>query len=716
PEGWVMSGEGAISLLTDTELFGFSKLSHRSAKRIAKRGITLSEFSVGDYVVHIDHGIGRVIGVTMMPADGGEREYIALEYAAGGKLYVPVDQLGRISRYIGSGDGIPAVTRLGTQEWKRIRRRAKESAEAMARELLTLYSSREISNGFAYSPDTEWQREMEESFPYIETPDQMEAVRRVKEDMEKPQCMDRLICGDVGYGKTEVILRAAFKAVMDGKQVALLVPTTILAQQHFTTFRQRLAVFPVRVDVLSRFNSHREQKETVAALADGTVDICIGTHRLLQKDINFKNLGLVIVDEEQRFGVADKERLKKMRLEVDVLTSSATPIPRTLHMSLVGVRDISIMETPPEDRLPIKTYISEYDDRRIRKAVLRELERNGQVFFVHNRVQSIVQMAQKLERLVPEARVIVAHGQMQASELEAVMLEFSLGEVDVLVCTTIIESGLDIPNANTLIINDADMLGLAQLYQLRGRVGRGTERAYAYFFYKRGSHLTSAAEKRLSAIFEATEMGAGFRMAMRDLEIRGAGNLLGAEQSGHVAAVGFDLYCRLLSESVARLRAEKEGGEEVLTGSGVSLSLEHRAPVIDLSIPAHIPEEYIDDADIRLILYRRMVVGTLEAVEDMREELRDRFGPLPQSVQDLLYVVKLKLLAARAKVRSISVEGDYVVLQMVEGVEVEPFEVAGVGQSEIRWSGDRIKLYKKWQGKRWQGALERLLEGLASEL
>lgn len=714
-EGWTMGREGVVTLLTDAELFGFSKPRRQPVRPTAVREMSLADFSLGDYVVHIEHGIGRVVGVTRMPADGGEREYIVLEYAAGDRLYVPVDQIDRISRYLGSGEDSPTLTRLGTQEWARIRRKVKESTEAMARELLALYAEREVAPGFAFSPDNEWQRELEASFPYMETPDQLEAVRKVKEDMEQPKCMDRLVCGDVGYGKTEVILRAAFKAVMDGKQVALLVPTTVLAQQHLITFQQRLAMFPVRVEMLSRFNSRREQEETIAGLAGGTVDICIGTHRLLQKDVKFKNLGLVVVDEEQRFGVADKERLKQMRREVDILTSSATPIPRTLHMSLVGVRDISVMETPPEDRLPIKTCVAEYNERLIREAVVREMERNGQVFFVHNRVQNISWIAHRLAKLVPEARIVVAHGQMAGDELKSAMLKFSRGDADVLVCTTIIESGLDIPNANTLVINDADGLGLAQLYQLRGRVGRCGERAYAHFLYNLGKHLTSAAEKRLGTIFEATELGAGFRIAMKDLEIRGAGNLLGAEQSGHVAAVGFDLYCRLLADSVARLRSERGRTAGERPQVGASLTLESRMPTINLPIPARIPEDYVTDVDARLALYRRLAaIGSPEEVDNIAEEFRDRFGRMPFPVENLLYIVRLKTLAARANIRSISTEGNYIVLRLGDGAGARLSRLANITEKTIRWDGERLMLRRERAGDGWRQALEELLEKLSS--
>ncbi|HTY81454.1 MAG TPA: transcription-repair coupling factor, partial [Dehalococcoidales bacterium] len=548
PEGFVMGG--GTYLFTDAEIFGFVKERRLVKKRPTARHKLTIDFAPDDYVVHVEHGIGRFSGVKKMIAAGAEKEYLVLTYGAGDTLYVPTDQIDRVSRYVGASDRTPVLSRLGTQEWSKTRQRAKEAADELAKDLLDLYASREVVPGHSFQGDTIWQQELESAFPYVETPDQLEAIAEVKADMEKPRPMDRLVCGDVGYGKTEIAMRAAFKAVMDGKQVAVLVPTTVLAQQHFTTFSERLGAFPVKVEMLSRFRSPAEQRAIVDGLADGSVDICIGTHRLLQKDIVFKDLGLLIIDEEQRFGVNHKEYLKKMRQEVDVLTLSATPIPRTLHMSLVGVRDMSTMETPPEARLPVKTYVAEYNDHLVREAILRELERNGQVFFLHNRVQSIGLIADTLRDLVPEAQIGIGHGQMPEEELEKVMNAFTRGEVDVLVCTTIIESGLDMPNANTLIVNKADKFGLTQLYQLRGRVGRGANLAYAYFLYDRGKRLTPIAHKRLRTIYEATELGAGYNIAMKDLEIRGAGNLLGTRQSGHITAVGFSLYTRLLADAV----------------------------------------------------------------------------------------------------------------------------------------------------------------------
>jgi transcription-repair coupling factor (superfamily II helicase) len=492
-------------------------------------------------VVHIEHGVGVFRGLVKLDFEGVEREYLQVDYAENDRLYVPIHQADRLSRYVGVDDRPPQINRLGTADWSIVKRRAKRAVEEIAAELLEIYAARELASGHPFGQDTSWQDELEAAFPYVETDDQLRAIEQVKTDMEKPKPMDRLICGDVGYGKTEVALRAAFKATMDGTQVAVLVPTTVLAQQHYQTFIERLKPYPVFVEMLSRFRSKKEQKQIVDGMRQGTVDIVIGTHRLLQRDVVFNNLGLLIIDEEQRFGVSHKERLKKMRTEVDVLTLTATPIPRTLHMSLTGVRDMSTIDTPPAERLAIKTTVAEYDETLIRTAILRELDRGGQVYFVHNRVMGIEQMAQRVAKIVPEANVAVAHGQMPEHQLERVMLDFMSGKSDVLVCTSIIESGLDIPNANTIIINRADRFGLAQLYQLRGRVGRGAVRAYAYLLTPNNYELGEAAHKRLEAIAEASELGAGFRIAMRDLEIRGAGELLGARQHGHIAAVGFAL-------------------------------------------------------------------------------------------------------------------------------------------------------------------------------
>ena len=629
-----------------------------------------------------------------------------LRYAVADKLYVPADQIDRVNRYVGAGEKPPALSRLGTQEWTRTKQSVRKSVEDIAQELLSLYAAREVVPGLAFSPDTVWQQELEASFPYVETPDQLEVQCHVKEDMEKAKPMDRLICGDVGYGKTEVAIRAAFKAVMDNKQVAVLVPTTVLAQQHFSTFSQRLDAFPVRIDVLSRFRSPGEQQAVIEGLADGTVDICIGTHRLLQKDVVFKNLGLLIIDEEQRFGVVHKEYLKKLRQELDVLTLSATPIPRTLHMSLVGVRDMSTMETPPEERLPVKTYVAEYDERMIREAILRELERNGQVFFVHNRVQSIERVAGRLQSIVPEARVAVAHGQMPEAQLERMMADFAQGESDVLVCSTIIESGLDMPNANTIIVNHADKFGLTQLYQLRGRVGRGANLAYAYFIFEKGKYLNPTAEKRLRTIFEATELGAGFGIAMKDLEIRGAGNLLGTRQSGHISAVGFSLYCRLLAEAVEQQKARQAGIE--VTGPSRLPS-----PTIDLPMSAHIPEEYILDINTRLSLYQSLAkLETVEQTGDMAQEFSDRFGALPSVVKNLLYAVKIKILAGEAGIESISTEEGQIVLRLFQGMQFTKEQRELKLPEGVKMGNSQVRLDIKRLGNRWQEVLAEVLKDI----
>ncbi|HEX2171381.1 MAG TPA: transcription-repair coupling factor, partial [Dehalococcoidia bacterium] len=557
-------GRIGLVVLTDGEIFGVSKVRRPVRTRRAAREDHLADISEGDYVVHLEHGVGRFEGLRRLSLDGQAKEYLVLSYAENDKLYVPVDQANRIARYIGARDEAPRLTRLGGTEWARAKERVRKAVKDIAADLLRIYAARQVRPGHAYPPDTTWQIEMEQAFPYVETADQLTAVEAVKEDLEAPRPMDRLICGDVGYGKTEVALRAAFKVVQDGKQVAVLVPTTVLAQQHFRTFSERLTAFPIRVAMLSRFLNDREQAEVVAGLKDGSIDICIGTHRLLQTDVVFKDPGLLIVDEEQRFGVLHKEQLKRLRTEIDVLTMTATPIPRTLYQALIGARDMSTIETPPEERLPVRTYLTQFDEEIVRQAILRELDRGGQVYFVHNRVRSIGVIAHQLMELVPEATFGIGHGQMPEEALERVMAEFGEGKIDVLVCSTIIESGLDIPNVNTIIINQANRLGLSQLYQLRGRVGRSATRAYAYLLYDKDARLTSVAEQRLRAIFEATELGSGFRIAQKDLEIRGAGNLLGAEQSGHVSAVGFDLYTRLLAEAIADLK-----GEPVPAGAGL---------------------------------------------------------------------------------------------------------------------------------------------------
>ncbi len=694
PEGWRYSDDGLdLSLMTDTEVFGFVKQRRAPARKAINREAFLAELTPGTHVVHIDHGIARFAGLVRMTVDGNEREYLELHYAEGDKLFVPTDQLDRVSRYIGPSDRMPHPTRLGSGDWQRAKARVKRAVALLAKDLLALYAAREVLPGHAFPSDTPWQAELEASFPYIETPDQATAISAVKRDMETPRPMDRLVCGDVGYGKTEVAIRAAFKAVMDGRQVAVLVPTTVLAQQHFETFSERLAAFPVTVDVLSRFRSDADQKQVVEQLAGGGVDIIIGTHRLIQKDISFRDLGLIVIDEEQRFGVAHKEYLKKVRREVDVLTLSATPIPRTLYMAMGGIRDMSTMETPPEERLPIKTYVSEFDDRLVREAISRELERGGQVYFVHNRVHNIDMIAEKVRDAVPEARVAIGHGQMDEKLLAHVMDDFTHGRIDVLVCTTIIESGLDIPNVNTIVINQADRLGLGQLYQLRGRVGRGAHRAYAYLLYDKRGRLTETAKQRLQAIFEATELGAGFQIALRDLEIRGAGNLLGAEQSGYMAAIGFDLYVKLLSGAVERMRA-------LLRGEPPPPDREAPAVTIDLPISAHLPPAYVPDINARLAVYQRLSAADgPERVSEIAQEMVDRFGEPPPLVRNLLYVAVLRSLAQRAGIQSIAAEGDAAVLRAREEQPLpkEELEVTVPRGVTIGRSLARVELGDGWR-------------------
>jgi transcription-repair coupling factor (superfamily II helicase) len=699
--GWSL---GDTHLFTDAEIFGFTKQQRLQKKRLVARHKIFADIQPDDYVVHIEHGIGKFFGFTVMRNNDMDREFLVLQYAGGDKLYVPTDQIDRVGRYIGGGEQPPTLSRLGTQEWTHTKEKVKEAVEEVAEDLLDLYVSREVVPGFAYSRDTIWQRELEASFPYIETPDQIIAQKEIKEDMEKSKPMDRLICGDVGYGKTEVAIRAAFKAVMDGKQVAVLVPTTVLAQQHYATFTERMKAFPIKIEVLSRFRTPKEQDKVIAALKDGKVDICIGTHRLIQKDVQFKNLGLLIIDEEQRFGVVHKEYLKKVRQEVDVLTLSATPIPRTLHMSLVGVRDMSTMETPPEDRLPVRTYVAEYDEQLIREAILRELERNGQVFLVHNRVQSIEIIAEKLRHLIPEAIVAVAHGQMPEGELEKVTTEFMQGKADVLVCSTIIESGLDMPNVNTLIINQADRFGLTQLYQLRGRVGRGATLAYAYFLFDKDKRLTAVAEKRLRTIYEATELGAGFSIAMKDLEIRGAGTLLGMRQSGQISAVGFNLYSQMLAAAVEKLKLQKNDIKQTPTTTKLP------DPTIDLPLSALITEDYVPDVVTRLELYQRMAdIIELEQIPNLMQELNDRFGVPPKEVENLFYILKIKAMAKDTGIESISTLDSEIILQLFAGMQFNKQKLTHFLRDGIKIGNSQLRMNLRQPGKGWQKVLEEIL-------
>jgi transcription-repair coupling factor (superfamily II helicase) len=712
-EGWSIEGQNgtpALTLLTNAELFGTSKERRYRPprhKRDIGKEVALSELVPGNYVVHIDHGVARFAGTTRMGQGEEEKEYLVLEYADNDKLYVPTEHLDRVGAFVGAQDQPPALTRLGTAEWSRVKERVRGATRELAEELLRLHAARQVVQGHEFNPDTPWQQELEDSFPYEETPDQIRTIDEVKADMEQSRPMDRLICGDVGYGKTEVALRAAFKTVSDGMQVGLLVPTTVLAQQHYATFTERLSPFPVKVEVLSRFRTPKEQQEVIDGLKLGTVDIVIGTHRILQKDVRFKNLGLVVVDEEQRFGVGHKERLKKLRRKVDVLTLSATPIPRTLHMALSGVRDMSIMHTPPEARLPVKTFISEESDEIIKEAILREMERGGQVFFLHNRVKTINQKAAELAELVPEARILVGHGQMYESELEDVMLAFSNGEADVLVCTTIIESGLDMPIVNTLIIDRADRFGLSQLYQLRGRVGRGEHRAYAYLLLPRGRRITQTAEQRIEAILEASELGSGFRIAMRDLEIRGAGNLLGAAQSGHIHSVGLNLYGQLLEEAVGELMAEQDGKGQPPRPSSADL------PRIDLLVTASIPESYISHLPTRLALYQKFAqVRNRQEVPELREELQDRFGPPPRVVENLLSLIDLRALAATLGIESITQSDDAITVVFRESVGSARAPLQRALGPSVNVGNQQMRLPLRGLGEQWLSRLARTLERL----
>lgn len=657
-----------VILFSEGEIFGRTRTRKRVKAKFGKEGVRLTDFTdlkPGDYVVHINHGIGRYLGIKKLEIGGAYRDYLEVEYSAGDRLFVPTDQVHLLQKYVGLEDSPPKISRLGGGDWQRVKNRVKESIQEMAEKLLALYADRLSSRGHAFSPDTVWQQDFEEAFTYEETPDQIRAVEEIKRDMESPRPMDRLLCGDVGYGKTEVAMRAAFKAIMDGKQVAVLVPTTILAQQHFQTFSQRFSGYPVKIAALSRFQTPGEQEAVIKGLKSGHVDLVIGTHRLLSKDVVFKDLGLLIVDEEQKFGVVHKERLKELKKNVDALTLTATPIPRTLHMSMVGIRDMSVIETPPEDRYPVRTYVLEFNEEVIIEAIKRELDRGGQVFFLYNRIESIDRMASYLQHLVPEARIEIAHGQMSEDALEEVMLSFYEGSADILVCTTIIENGLDIPNVNTLIVYDADHLGLSQLYQLRGRVGRSNRVAYAYFTYRKDKTLAETAEKRLAAIRDFTELGSGFKIALRDLEIRGAGNLLGPEQHGHIASVGFDLYCRLLEEAIKERKGEKKP--------------EPPEPTIELVMDAFIPDDYITDPGQKVEIYKKIAaIGALEEVDEVAEEVEDRFGTPPTPVINLLEIARLKILAKYLGLNSITTERGEIVGRILPGLSLNPERVASL--------------------------------------
>ncbi|WP_251554317.1 transcription-repair coupling factor [Neobacillus muris] len=632
-----------MAVITEEELFKkrTKKAGNRQKLSNAERIKSYSELKVGDYVVHVNHGIGKYLGIETLVINGVHKDYMHLRYQGTDKLYVPVDQIDLVQKYVGSEGKEPKIYKLGGSEWKKVKKKVQSSVEDIADDLIKLYAEREAAVGYAFSPDGDMQREFEDSFPYKETDDQLRSIHEIKKDMERPRPMDRLLCGDVGYGKTEVAIRAAFKAISDGKQVAFLVPTTILAQQHYETIRERFQDFPINIGILSRFRTKKQQTETIKGLKAGTVDIVIGTHRLLSKDIVYHDLGLLIIDEEQRFGVTHKEKIKKLKTNVDVLTLTATPIPRTLHMSMLGVRDLSVIETPPENRFPVQTYVMEYNGALVREAIERELAREGQVYFLYNRVEDIERKAEEISMLVPDARVTYAHGQMTENELESVMLGFLSGEYDVLVSTTIIETGVDIPNVNTLIVYDADRMGLSQLYQLRGRVGRSNRVAYAYFTYRKDKVLTEVAEKRLEAIKEFTELGSGFKIAMRDLTIRGAGNLLGAQQHGFIDSVGFDLYSQMLKEAI-----EERKGDLKETAK--------RTVEIDLEIDAYIPDAYIKDGNQKIEMYKRFRgADSLEEVEELQAEMQDRFGEYPDEVAYLFQIAEIKVFAIQNGVEQI---------------------------------------------------------------
>ncbi len=645
--------ESRLFLLTEGDILK-RKRPQKPSRLSRAEGARLADYrdlAVGDYVVHVQHGIGRYLGIKTLEIDGLHRDYLHVKYAAEDSLYVPTDQIHLLQKYVGSEGKVPKIYSLGGGDWQKVKARVKQSVQEMAGQLLQLYAARESSPGFAFSPDGEWQEQMEHNFPYQETPDQVEAIKEIKQDLEAAKPMDRLLCGDVGYGKTEVAVRAAFKVATAGKQVAVLVPTTILAQQHYNTFRERFAGFPLELALLSRFRSNSENAATAKRLQQGLTDVVIGTHRLLQKDIQFKDLGLLIVDEEQRFGVAHKERLKELKQSVDTLTLTATPIPRTLHMAMVGMRDMSAIETPPEDRFPVQTYVMEYNPELVQSVIRRELARGGQVYYVHNRVRSIRSVADRLAALVPEARICYGHGRMGEERLERLMLDFIEGEYDVLVSTTIIESGLDIPNVNTLILEDADKFGLAQLYQLRGRVGRSSRVAYAYLTYRPDKALSEVADKRLQAIKEFTELGSGFKIAMRDLEIRGAGNILGPEQHGFMVSVGFDLYCQLLEEAVRELKGQPPRQEFEVE--------------LHLPFDAYIPERYIRDSRLKIEMYKKIRAAALLAdVDDLEDELMDRYGRLPEAVQNLLLVSRLRVLCVQLAISQLSINDQDLTLRL----------------------------------------------------
>ncbi len=680
--------DARLIVFTDAEIFGSAQDKLKGRKREFRDGMritSLLDLKEGDYVVHIHHGIGMYRGLTKMTVQGVEKEYLLIQYEGGDKLYVPVDQVDRVQKYIGSEGGAPNVNKLGGQEWAKTTAKAKRQVKEMAGELIALYAARQSTPGHAYGEDTPWQREMEDAFPHTETPDQAAAIEDVKRDLESPRPMDRLICGDVGYGKTEVAIRAAFKVASEGRQVAVLCPTTVLAAQHYANFAERMASFPLRVDMLSRFRSSKEQAKTIEDIKLGAVDVIIGTHRLLSKDVEFKDLGLVVVDEEQRFGVTHKERLKQLRKSVDVLTMTATPIPRTLHMSLSGIRDMSLINDPPEGRTPVKTLIKEYDDDLVREAILREMDRGGQVYFIHNRVESIYSVAAHLQKVCPTARIQVAHGQMNPDDLEETMLDFYERNFDVLVCTTIVESGLDISNVNTIIIDNADKLGLSQMYQLRGRVGRSPRQAYAYLLYRKNKMLSTVAEQRLGALREFSDLGSGYKIALRDLELRGTGNLLGAEQSGTVSQVGFDLFTQLLEQAVREYKGEEQDKTQI------------PLPTVDLPVAAAIPDKYVPGEAQRILMYKKLAAVRDRAdVARLQEEFEDRFGDPPPPVWNALGLLRLRLKCQEIGIDSITTEGTRIQIVFKKEVKLpihtlKPLTAAFKAQGHT-FTQDRVSL------------------------
>lgn len=679
-EGFYLD-DAKLSVITDNEIFGRYKNVRRRQRKISEsiRGDSFKDIldiTSGEYIVHVNYGIGKFLGLKSIEVESIKNDFIALEYASGDKLYVPVIDIGRIHKYAGF-ETTPALSKLGTSSWEKIKEKVKEDIRKMAMDLLELYSVREVTDGFKFSSDTLWQKEFEDEFIYEETKDQIKAIADIKKDMESGKPIDRLICGDVGYGKTEVAIRASFKCVTDGKQVAVLAPTTILAEQHYKTFSERMADYPVNIAMLSRFTSKKEQEQLIYKLKAGSIDIIIGTHRLLQKDICFNNLGLLIIDDEQKFGVTQKERIKQIKKIVYCLSLSATPIPRTLYLSLSGIREISNINTPPEGRIPIETYITSYDDRLIKGAILKELARGGQIYYVYNKVKTIDKIAEKIKKLIPQAKVEIAHGQMPSCHLEKVMMDFYKGNYNCLVCTTIIESGLDVPTANTIIIEDADELGLSQLYQLRGRVGRSKLQAYAYLTYPKNKILTEVSRKRLDAIEECNELSMGFNIAMKDLEIRGAGNILGKEQHGQIAKVGFELYCNLLRESILEIKsAEKPAEKEI------------QETEINVRVNAFIPDMYIPDSFLKLNVYKDMMaVSNYEDIEKIRVELKDRFGVIPSEVENLFKVLEIKILARELNVQSISENNSKINIKFRDGKEKNlPLEI----------NTDKLKVLKEY--------------------